>query len=280
MVKKIVALYQRAFETVTLAEYLFCCERRCLTSLRRHSAGHRCHSFDYALVLGFLLSLMPTLLLAGPGPKIEFEEREHDFGDVVHGASPSIELNFTNAGEENLIVERISSSCGCAKGLRGDRNVAPGASSKIYAQIDTLGMPPGRHAKSVAVHSNDPENPVTTLRLKFNIVRNVCIEPGTLGTSLTEWGKDAVFTLTAANSGPEPVTVKGAKSDNSDEVTLVPQELVVPAGTKADFQLSVKAQLRDGAAYSRGTALIETTDEREKTIPIRYLIRFPQVSVR
>ncbi len=232
------------------------------------------------VIFALLWSLLPPVLSAGAGPRIWFEAAEHDFGDVMYGESPSVELNLTNKGDGVLVLGRIESSCGCAKGVRGNKEIAPGASSKIFAQIDTHGMLSGLHSKTIEVHSNDPAQPLTTLKLKFNVVRNISIEPRTLGLSLQEWGKDAVFALTATNSGTEPVTVKGAKSNNPDEVMLIPQELVLPAGSKADFQLSVKVQRREGQAYIRGTALIETTDKREKIIPIRYLIRLPQVSGR
>ncbi len=141
-------------------------------------------------------------------------------------------------------------------------------------------MSSGLHSRSIEVHSNDPDHPMTVLKLKFNVVRNVSIEPSTLGLTLSEWGKDAVFSLTAINTGTEPVTLKGAKANGSDEVTLVPQDFVVPPGGMVNFQLAVKVQPRGGQAFAKGSAQIETTDRREKTIPIRYLIRLPQVSGR
>jgi hypothetical protein len=232
------------------------------------------------VIFGLLWSLLPTVLSAAAGPRIWFDAVEHDFGDVMYGESPSVELKLTNKGDGVLILGGIYSSCGCAKGLRGNKEIAPGGASKIFAQIDTHGMSSGLHSKTIGVESNDPEHPLTTLKLKFNVVRNINIKPRTLALSLPEWGKDAVFTLTATNSGTEPVTVKGAKSNNPDEVAMVPQELVVPARSKSDFRLSVKVPQREGQAYIRGTALIETTDKREKIVPIRYLIRLPQVSGR
>ncbi len=230
-------------------------------------------------ILGALWCLLPAVL-SEAGPRISFDAVEHDFGEVMHGESPSVELNVTNTGDAVLVLGRIDSSCGCAKGVRGSKDIAPGALSKIFLQIDTEGMSSGLHSKTIEVHSNDPEHPLITLKLKFNVIRNISIEPRSLGLSLSEWGKDAVFALTATNSGTEPVTVKRAKSNDPDQVALIPQELVVPAGSKADFQLSVKVQRREGQAFIRGTALIETTDKREKIVPIRYLIRLPQVSRR
>ncbi len=227
------------------------------------------------VILGALWCLLPSGMSAA-GPRISFDAVEHDFGEVMHGESPSVELKLTNTGDAVLVLGRIDSSCGCAKGVRGSKDIAPGASSKIFVQINTKGMYSGLHSKSIVVHSNDPERPLTTIKLNFNVVRNISIEPRTLGRSLAEWGKDAVFTLTATNSGTEPVTVKGAKSNNADELQLIPKELIVPSGGKTNFQLSVKVQRQEGKAFISGIALIETTDKREKIVPVRYLIRLPQ----
>ncbi|MGB6066041.1 MAG: DUF1573 domain-containing protein [Desulfomonilaceae bacterium] len=209
---------------------------------------------------------------------MSFDTVERNFGDVIHGESPSVELQVTNTGDAVLVLGRIDSYCGCAKGVRGSKDIAPGTSSKIFVQINTKGMYSGLHSKSIVVHSNDPERPLTTIKLNFNVVRNISIEPRTLGLSLAAWGKDAVFALTATNSGTEPVTVKGAKSNNADELQLIPKELIVPSGGKTNFQLSVKVQRQEGKAFISGTALIETTDKREEIVPVRYLIRLPQVS--
>ncbi len=92
-------------------------------------------------------------------------------------------------------------------------------------------------------------------------------------------GQGRVFTLTATNTGTKTVTVKGAKSDGSDEVVLTPQDLVVPPGSKADFNWRLKCSRGWASLYER-LCLVETTDSREKTIPIRYLIRLPQVTGR
>ena len=228
------------------------------------------------LVLGLLWSLLPTLLSAGAGPKINFAALEHDFGEVTHGQSPSVELAVTNTGDQDLILERISSSCGCARAIRGSRTVPPGSSSKIFAQIETSGMPPGRHFKTVVVHSNDPEHPLTTLKLGFTVVRHVSVQPDVLATSLFESDKEAVFSLKATNYWTEPITLKAAKTGASDEVLLVPQEVVVPPGGNVEFRLCVQVKREPPQAYVKGQALIETTDPLEKELPVRYFIRLPK----
>lgn len=230
---------------------------------------------EKTLVL-WLVLLLPTLLCAGSGPRIDFADREHDFGDVIHGQSPSAELPFTNTGDALLVIEKIESSCGCAKAIRGSRRVAPGAKSTLYAQIDTFGMPPGRHLKTIAVHCNDREHPVTTLKLIFNVVRHVSITPDTVATSLLEPNKNAVFQVSATNHWTKAVTLKAVTTRGSDEVTMAPEQVVVTPGSKIDFRLSVRFERESAQRYKKGTALIETDDPLKKVLPVRYFIRLPQ----
>ena len=225
------------------------------------------------IALGLLLPLLPVLLHAGSGPKITFATVEHDFGDVKHGESPSVELSFTNTGDDVLVVNRIESSCGCAKAIRGNRRLSPGESSKIYAQIDTLGMPPGRHRKTLTVRSNDPAHPLTSLKLIFCVVRHVTLSPHTLATCLSESDKEAVFSMKATNHWTAPVTLRACKSTDTQEILMIPAEVVVPPGGAADFQISIRVTQAKGQPYLMGTTWIETDDPFEKALSVRYFLQ-------
>jgi len=229
-----------------------------------------------AMIFGALLSLAPLAVLAGAGPQITFQTQVHDFGDVIHGQSPSAEVTFTNTGDELLVVEKIMSSCGCAKAVRGSQRVTPGESSKIYAQIITYGMSPGRHTQAVDIHSNDPAHPVTTLKFSFNVVRHVTVDPLFLARRLSAAEKEPVFRLTATNHWTEPITLKAAKSDDPCEALLTPQEIVVPPGGKASFELAVRVKRATPQSYVKGSAYIETSDPLERMLRLRYYIQLPK----
>ncbi len=223
--------------------------------------------------IGLLLTLLPALAIAGTGPRISFSTLEHDFGEVFHGESPSVELTCVNTGAELLIIERIESSCGCAKSVVGSPRVEPGSSGKIFAQVETLGMNPGRHSKTIYVCSNDPEHPRIALKLTFNVVRHVSVNPDILATSLLEPGKDAVFSLQAINHWTSPITLKAAKTDGSAEASLIPEEIVAPPGEKADFKLVLRLKGATDQASLKGRAFIETSDAVDNVIPVRYFIQ-------
>lgn len=229
-----------------------------------------------AIVVGLMLSMLSTLTLAGTGPKIAFSELEHDFGDVRCGDSPSVELTCTNKGDEVLILEQLESSCGCAKAIRGDRKIAPGSSSRIYAQIETLGMSPGRHSQTIAVNSNDRENPRTNLRLTFNVIKHVVVDPGFLAACLTEFGRDAEFSLKATNHSTRQIVLKAVAPVGAHETILIPKEVTVPPGGTANFHISIRPTSGQDQSHAKGTVLLETNDPIEKVLPIRYFIQFPK----
>jgi hypothetical protein len=134
-------------------------------------------------------------------------------------------------------------------------------------------MRPGRHSKTIDVYSNDPERPRISLKLNFNVIRHVSIAPPVLAMRLLESEENAVFALTATSHWTKPIVLKAASSDGSGEVALVPQEVVVPPGGNANFQLSVRVTQGTGQSHLKGTALIETDDAVEQILPVRYFIQ-------
>ncbi|MEW6352072.1 MAG: DUF1573 domain-containing protein [Thermodesulfobacteriota bacterium] len=228
------------------------------------------------VLVAVLLCALSTLPSAWAGPRIGFTEREHDFGDVPPGKTLSVEFMCGNTGDELLILERITSSCGCAKTVRGSRSIAPGSSAGILAKVDPSGMPPGRHAKTITVHSNDPDCRQTDLRLTFNVVRHLTIEPAAFAVSLLDREKDALFPVKITNHSNEPITLRASQTDNSCGVTLLPHEVLVPPGGKVDLQLSVRVNPQQQRPHLNGSVLIETSDPWERDLTVPYFIRLPK----
>lgn len=57
-------------------------------------------------ILLLMLLLITTLLLSQP--KIEFESREYNFGEIEEAGGPYIhEFKFTNVGNEPLQIDRV-----------------------------------------------------------------------------------------------------------------------------------------------------------------------------
>ncbi len=55
-----------------------------------------------------LLLCFPALAFANP--MITFERESHNFGHVAHGDSQEYTFEFTNAGTDDLVIQRIDPS--------------------------------------------------------------------------------------------------------------------------------------------------------------------------
>lgn len=107
--------------------------------------------------------VIPDSLLNKPvqTPRIEFIEREHDFGRFCATGTDTLKLHtftFVNKGEKPLVVLRAVSSCGCTQPTHTMEPVMPGDSGKVTVGYRGEGQRTGYFRKSVTVYTNDPRS--------------------------------------------------------------------------------------------------------------------------
>ncbi len=115
------------------------------------------------LALGLAISAM-TAWAEGPTPV--FEITSHDFGNIREADGPvSYDFEFTNAGDEPLVIISANASCGCTKPEIPKKPVAPGKSAKIKVTYLPTGRP-GEFNKTVRVRTN-AKRPYKQVNLKI-----------------------------------------------------------------------------------------------------------------
>ncbi|WP_445738695.1 DUF1573 domain-containing protein [Mariniflexile sp.] len=73
-------------------------------------------------------------------PVIEFNEREHDFGNIEKGVPVETTFTYKNTGTAPLVVTDIKSSCGCTVPQDWSREpLKPGDSSKFSVTFNGSG---------------------------------------------------------------------------------------------------------------------------------------------
>lgn len=103
-------------------------------------------------MLSALLMVGSVALAEGPG--IQFETTTHDFGNINEDDNPvSCEFEFTNTGDEPLIIVSANASCGCTKPEFPKKPINPGKSGKIKVTYNQKGRP-GEFNKSIRVRTN------------------------------------------------------------------------------------------------------------------------------
>lgn len=109
-------------------------------------------------------------------PKITFENRFFDFGEVGPATKHLCEFKFTNTGGGLLKIESIRPACSCTVAVLAKKEYAPGESGAIKVEY-VAEKHIGPVVRPIYVFSNDKTNPRVELTIKAKIAPRVNCEP-------------------------------------------------------------------------------------------------------
>lgn len=115
----------------------------------------------YLIALGLVCSSFGLVMAQAV---IKFSKETHDFGEVKEGDLATYEFEFTNTGNQPLIVSNVQPSCGCTSPFWTKEPVMPGKKGSIKATYSSQGRP-GVFNKSLTVVSN-ASNATGTIYIK------------------------------------------------------------------------------------------------------------------
>ena len=121
--------------------------------------------------------LVNAVVFAQDGPKIEFKEETINYGEVEKGKDDGIRIfEFTNTGDEPLLIKNAKSSCGCTVPEWPKEPIAPGAKGQIKVQYN---MNPGPISKTITIETNaiNKENGMIPLRIKGTVIVKEEVSP-------------------------------------------------------------------------------------------------------
>jgi len=119
--------------------------------------------------IGILYLLLSTFALAvGTGPRIRFQELTWDFGKTKERKVLMHRFSFENTGDSPLIIDKVTTSCGCAAAMLSKRTLAPGEKGEIMVHLSTRGYK-GQIEKYIIIASNDPRAPELFLTISAHI---------------------------------------------------------------------------------------------------------------
>lgn len=96
-------------------------------------------------------------------PKMEFEESEHDFGNIPKGKNVEHTFTFTNTGQAPLVITNARSTCGCTVPTWTKEPIQPGETGEMLVKFNGSGN--GQVTKTVTVSANT-EAGTERLRIK------------------------------------------------------------------------------------------------------------------
>lgn len=105
--------------------------------------------------------------------QIQVDVNEFSFNDVTNGDIVTKEILLTNIGSQTLIIENVSTSCGCTVATIESSIILPGNTAVLNIEFDSGAHGPdvtGQITRMVFVNSNDPVASEITIIFTANIV--------------------------------------------------------------------------------------------------------------
>jgi len=91
-----------------------------------------------------------------------------DFGRALQRKTLEKEFTIKNFGTEELVIDSVSTSCGCTIAEGYSKTVKAGGSTTLRVTFQT-GENRGRVLKTVLIQSNDPEHAKLSLEIEAEI---------------------------------------------------------------------------------------------------------------
>lgn len=125
--------------------------------------------------IGILLVLSSVLLSACSSgqSKIVLENERIDVGEVVNGEIVTRQISVSNEGDANLVIDAVTTSCGCTKATLEPKTIPPGSSGILHIEFDSGAHGPdltGALVRQIFIDSNDPQRPEAVVELAANIL--------------------------------------------------------------------------------------------------------------
>ena len=114
-----------------------------------------------AQIVGWLLiSLLALAACRSRPPDISVATTRYDFGAIQQGEVVVAEISVRNAGQGELKIEAVSTSCGCTTARVEPEVIPPGGEGRLIVQYNSGAHPDsGAVQRYVYIASNDPDEP-------------------------------------------------------------------------------------------------------------------------
>jgi len=122
-----------------------------------------------ALLLVLLLCVPAALQGAEAAPRLSLDPESWDFGRTLKNRVIEKQFTLKNVGDANLVIEKISTTCGCAAALLSEMTLPPGKSAVLRVTFDTRDFE-GRVERKVLLRSNDRSRDPLEIKLQATVV--------------------------------------------------------------------------------------------------------------
>ncbi len=123
-----------------------------------------------ALLLPAAFLLVSALAArAGSGPKLVLDPESWDFGRTLKSRVLEKEFTLRNVGDADLVIDKITTTCGCTAALLDEKTLKPGKQATLKVSFETRGFE-GRVERKVLLRTNDRSRDPLEIKLQATVV--------------------------------------------------------------------------------------------------------------
>ncbi|MHC4337332.1 MAG: DUF1573 domain-containing protein [Planctomycetota bacterium] len=200
-----------------------------------------------------------------PSPRISFEKKVHNFGELGIMEKDQCEFRFKNTGTALLKIGEITASCGCTVPSLSKKEYQPGEEGIIEVKYNGKSKP-GPVAERIFVPTNDPANRKITLMVTAKVVQQVEVAPERFQLSLSK-DNAGIPHITLKSRDGRPFSIKSYVS--SDRVVSLDFD---PKATASEFILKAAVDMQQLKQHRHGTIRIDLTHPRCSSVTLFYSV--------
>ena len=103
------------------------------------------------------------------GPRIRVEPPGFDFGRALPNRTLDKDFSIRNFGSEDLVIENLTTTCGCTAALTDSKVVKPGGTTSLHVSLQTRDAS-GKVERTILVRSNDPTTSLLEIKVQVTVV--------------------------------------------------------------------------------------------------------------
>ena len=192
------------------------------------------------VVLASLLSLCLFTPSAFASPDLQVKAPTFNFGEIYQGDKVPHVFEFTNQGEDPLVIDRVRSSCGCTAVLISEKTIPPGGKGELKANFNSARFR-GNISKTIYLYSNDPVRPTMQFNIKGNVLEIVAVKPTQINFGRVAAENLVTSKVVLLNQSKETLTLGKPHATAAELVVKMPEvDFVSGAEVTIELELTPK----------------------------------------
>jgi Protein of unknown function (DUF1573) len=135
----------------------------------------------------------------------------YNFGTILQGKKVEHVFVVVNSGDMPLSIKSVKPACGCTAANVSSSVIHPGKSTEIKVTFNSGNFAGAIH-KTVALETDDPTVPVSTLTLTGSVLEEIAVTPRQINLGALKSGSTKEVAVTVANHGKRTTKLVSVKS--------------------------------------------------------------------